>query len=59
MYVYLKFGENWITNMGEMPKMSISPILLLVVVVVLQFESLYLKNCKRYRSEILYTSWVQ
>ena len=35
-------------------KKSISPILLLVVdvVVVVQFQTLYLKNCKRYRSEI-------
>ena len=43
-------------------KKSISPILFVVVVVVilvLQFESLYLKNCKRYRSEILYTSRVR
>ena len=30
---------------------KISPILFLVVL-VLQFESLYLKNCERYRSEI-------
>ena len=39
---------------------SISLILLVVVVVlVLQFESQYLKNRKRYSSEILYTSRVQ
>ena len=36
--------------------MSISPILVVVVVVVvLQFESLYLNNRKGCRSEILYT----
>ena len=44
--------------------MSISPILFLlllvvVVVVVVQFQTLYLKTRKRYRSEILYTSRVQ
>ena len=46
---------------GRYGKKSISPILLVVVVVVLvlQFESLYLKNRKRYRSEILYTSRIQ
>ena len=58
MYVHLKFGENWTTNMGDNGKKSISAILLVVVVLVLQFESLYLKNRKRYRSEILYTSRV-
>ena len=31
----------------------------IVVILVLQFESLYLKNRKRYRSEILHTSRVQ
>ena len=40
-------------------KKSISPILLVVVVIlVLQFESLYLKNRKRYSSDILHTSRV-
>ena len=33
----------------------ISPILL-VIILVLQCESRYLKNCKRYRSEILHKS---
>ena len=54
LYVYLKFGWNWTANMGDM---AISPILV-VVVLVLQFESQYLKNHKRYRSEILHTSRV-
>ena len=28
MYVYLKFGENWTTNMGDMPKSSFLQFLL-------------------------------
>ena len=42
--------------------MSTSPIiflLLVVVVVVVQFQTLYLKTRKRYRSEILHKSRVQ
>ena len=49
MYVHLKFGYNWTTNTGRYGKKSISPILL--VVLILQIESQYLKNRKRYRSE--------
>ena len=52
MSVYLKFGENWTTNMGDI----ISPILLVIIVPV---ESQYPKNRERYRSEILHTSRVQ
>ena len=37
-YVYPKFGVNW-TNLGEMAKIPF----LLVVVLILQFESQYLK----------------
>ena len=47
---------------GRYGKKSISPILLLLlhlVVVVVQFQTLYLKNRKRYRSEILHTSRIQ
>ena len=46
-------------------KKSISPILLLLllllvaVVVVVQFQTLYLKTRKSYRSEILHTSRIQ
>ena len=53
MYVNLKFGsptwEIW-------QKVHFSNKLLVVVV---QFQTLYLKNCTRYRSEILHTSRVQ
>ena len=42
---------------GRYGKKSISPILL-GVIVLLQFESQYLKNRKGYRSENLYTSRV-
>ena len=38
MYVYLKYGVNWTTNMGDMAKKPY-PILVVVVVLVLQFES--------------------
>ena len=48
---------------GRYGKTSISPILflllLVVVVVVVEFKTLYLQNCKRYRSELLHTSRVQ
>ena len=44
--------------MGDIAKSPFFPILLLVVVVV-QFQTLYLKNRKRYRSEMLHTSKVQ
>ena len=53
--VLLKFGENWTINMGDYGKKSISPVLV-VVVLVLQFESQYLKNRK---SEILHTCRVR
>ena len=56
MYVYLIFDENWTTNMENMAK---SLFFLVIVILVLQFESQYLKNRKRYRSEILHTSRVQ
>ena len=38
--------------MGDMAKNSIIPILVVVVVVLFQFESQYLKNHKSYRSAI-------
>ena len=62
-YVCLpKFWFEFDHKRGRYGKKSISPILLLLVVVVvvvlLQVESQYLKNRKRYRSEILYTSRV-
>ena len=42
---------------GRYGKKSICLILYVVVIVLdLHFESQYLKNCKRYRSEILQTS---
>ena len=47
---------------GRYGKRSISSILLLlvvVVVVVVQFQTLYFKNRKRHRSEILHTSRIQ
>ena len=56
MYVHLKVGWNWTTHMGDMSK---SPILLVIVVLVLQFESHYLKNRKRYMSEVFYLSRVR
>ena len=42
-------------------KNFVSPILLVIVIIVLvlKFESQYLKNRRRYRSEILYTSNVR
>ena len=43
----------WLEFDHEHGKKFISPILLLAVVVVLQFESQYLKNHKKYRSETL------
>ena len=53
MYVYIKFGVIWTIDMEKI----FSPILL--VVHNLKFESQYLKNCKRYMSEILHKSRVQ
>ena len=38
--------------------MFISPILVVVVVVVVQFQTLYLKNHKEFKSETLHTGWV-
>ena len=49
MYVYLKYSKIiCITNKGDnYNKKIVIPILLLgVVVVVVEFKSLYLKNCK-------------
>ena len=43
IHVYLKYGKNCITNNGDITKKFIFPTLLLVVV---QFKSLYLINCK-------------
>ena len=57
MYVSLKFSLNWSTNM-RYGKEFISPILL-VIFLLLQFEFQYLKDHKRYRSEILPTSRVR
>ena len=60
MYVHLKVGENWTTNMGDMAKSLFLQFLVIVVVVlVLQLEFLYLKNRKRNMSEILHTSRVR
>ena len=53
MYLYLKYGPlTW-----DIWQKTISPILLVVIALVLQF--VVLKTCKRYRSEILYTGRVQ
>ena len=43
--------------MGDMEKKFISPVLLLIVVVV-QFQTLYLKNHKDLKPENLHTGWV-
>ena len=44
---------------GRYGKKFISPILLLLlVVVVLQFQTLYLKNHKEFKSENLHKGWV-
>ena len=50
IHLYLRYGKNCITNNGDKTKF-IFPIVLLVVVVV-QFKSLYLINRK---SETLHT----
>ena len=54
MYVFLKFGLNWTINMADNGKKFISSILVVVnvIFVLLQFEAQYLKNRKRYRSDI-------
>ena len=51
MYAYLKYDVIWTLYMEKI----FSPILL---VLILQFESQYLKNCKRYMSENLHKSRV-
>ena len=38
MYVYLKFGENWTTHMGDNGKMSISPILFFLFLLFMFFS---------------------
>ena len=45
--------------MGEMAKSLLVSNIVIVVVLVLQFESQYLKSHKKYRSEILHTSRVR
>ena len=46
---YLKFGENCSTDMGDVAKsLFLQFFLLLSLFFVLHFESLYLKNHKRY-----------
>ena len=43
---------------GILKKVHLFLLVIVVVVLVIQFESLYHKNCKRYRSELLHTSRV-
>ena len=45
--------------MGDMAKSPFLLLLVVVVVVVVQFQTLYFKNRKRHRSDILHTSRIQ
>ena len=57
MYVYLKVACNWTTNMEDIyGKKSISPILVLLLFV--QFQTLYLKTVNNSNLKLLHTGWV-
>ena len=57
IHVYLKYGKKLHHQQGRCNKKLVSPILLLVVVVV-RFRTLYLKNHKEFKSETLHTGRV-